>query len=138
MQLKSLVRNDNFLLHSKFHPDWGQLFKSGYQDSRFATQVGMLSVRRARRFSPLASFLRPLSRPSTFTGVPNDRAASGIETSSTMVPFCCGCVQSLRLGHLLCSFIFWVNVLAADVARVLLSPADRSPVPFLHRSFRVA
>ena len=39
VRLKSLLRSDNFLLHSKFHPDWGQLFKSGYQDSRFATQV---------------------------------------------------------------------------------------------------
>lgn len=39
VQLKSLLRKDSLLLHSKFHPDWGQLFKSGYQDSRFATQV---------------------------------------------------------------------------------------------------
>lgn len=39
LQLKSLLREDSLLLHSKFHPDWGQLFKSGYQDSRFATQV---------------------------------------------------------------------------------------------------
>lgn len=41
VQLKSLLRDDSFLLHSKFHPDWGQLFKSGYQDSRFATQVNI-------------------------------------------------------------------------------------------------
>ncbi|CAM9384432.1 unnamed protein product, partial [Hapterophycus canaliculatus] len=33
VQLKSLLRDDGLLLHSKFHPDWGQLFKSGYQDS---------------------------------------------------------------------------------------------------------
>lgn len=39
MQLKTLLRNDSFRLHSRFHPTWGQLFKSGYQDSRFATQV---------------------------------------------------------------------------------------------------
>ncbi|CAM9518703.1 unnamed protein product [Ectocarpus sp. 12 AP-2014] len=39
VQLKSLLRGNGLMLHSKFHPDWGQLFKSGYQDSRFATQV---------------------------------------------------------------------------------------------------
>ena len=39
VRLKTVLRADNLLFHSKFHPDWGQLFKSGYQDSRFAIQV---------------------------------------------------------------------------------------------------
>lgn len=39
MRVKTLLRDESLLFHSKFHQDWGQLFKSGYQDSRFATQV---------------------------------------------------------------------------------------------------
>eukprot|EP00752_Nemacystus_decipiens_P006623 g5954.t1 len=54
VQLKSLLRNNNFLLHSKFHPDWGQLFKSGYQDSRFATQVATYACIYTSKASNLA------------------------------------------------------------------------------------
>ncbi|CAN0497098.1 unnamed protein product, partial [Scytosiphon promiscuus] len=39
VRLKTVLRDDSLLFHSKFHPDWGQLFKSGYQDSRFAIQA---------------------------------------------------------------------------------------------------
>lgn len=40
VRLKTVLRDGSLLFHSKFHQDWGQLFKSGYQDSRFAKQVG--------------------------------------------------------------------------------------------------
>ncbi|CAN0201842.1 unnamed protein product [Scytosiphon promiscuus] len=54
VQLKSLLRDDGLLLHSKFHPDWGQLFKSGYQDSRFATQVATYACIYTSKASNLA------------------------------------------------------------------------------------
>ncbi|CAM9705762.1 unnamed protein product [Pylaiella littoralis] len=52
--LKSLLREDSLQLHSKFHPDWGQLFKSGYQDSRFATQVATYACIYTSKASNLA------------------------------------------------------------------------------------
>eukprot|EP01084_Bolivina_argentea_P254710 428271_1 len=36
---KAMLGNENMKYHNLFHPVWGQLFKSGYQDSRFAQQV---------------------------------------------------------------------------------------------------
>ena len=45
VRLKTVLRDDSLLFHSKFHPDWGQLFKSGYQDSRFAIQVRLVWFR---------------------------------------------------------------------------------------------
>jgi len=36
---KLKLKEMNWLYHSRFHPIWGQLFKAGYQDSRFAKQV---------------------------------------------------------------------------------------------------
>ncbi|CAB1112351.1 unnamed protein product [Ectocarpus sp. CCAP 1310/34] len=54
MQLKSLLRGNGLMLHSKFHPDWGQLFKSGYQDSRFATQVATYACIYTSKASNLA------------------------------------------------------------------------------------
>ncbi len=36
---KVVLGSENMKFHNLFHPVWGQLFKSGYQDSRFAQQV---------------------------------------------------------------------------------------------------
>jgi 5' nucleotidase family len=36
---KQVLRQESLRFHNSFHPAWGQLFKSGYQDSRFAQQV---------------------------------------------------------------------------------------------------
>jgi len=36
---KLALRHETGDYHSKFHPIWGQLFKTGYQNSRFAEQV---------------------------------------------------------------------------------------------------
>ena len=38
-ELKAAVREANELHHEKFNQKWGQLFKAGFQDSRFSKQV---------------------------------------------------------------------------------------------------
>jgi 5'-nucleotidase len=38
-EVKERLRIETLDFHHLFHPQWGQLFKSGYQDSRFAAQV---------------------------------------------------------------------------------------------------
>ena len=38
-KLKEILRVESLRFHHLFHPSWGQLFKAGYQDSRFAQQV---------------------------------------------------------------------------------------------------
>ncbi len=36
---KKVIGGENMQFHNLFHPVWGQLFKAGHQDSRFAQQV---------------------------------------------------------------------------------------------------
>ncbi len=36
---KAMLEGEIVKFHNLFHPIWGQLFKAGYQDSRFAQQV---------------------------------------------------------------------------------------------------
>eukprot|EP00276_Gloeochaete_wittrockiana_P016238 CAMPEP_0184347056 /NCGR_PEP_ID=MMETSP1089-20130417/15213_1 /TAXON_ID=38269 ORGANISM="Gloeochaete wittrockiana, Strain SAG46.84" /NCGR_SAMPLE_ID=MMETSP1089 /ASSEMBLY_ACC=CAM_ASM_000445 /LENGTH=596 /DNA_ID=CAMNT_0026677971 /DNA_START=250 /DNA_END=2040 /DNA_ORIENTATION=+ len=59
--------SDNLTLHlrqyhQKFHPTWGQLMKTGYQNSRFATQVETYACLYTSRFTNL----RFLSSDKTF------------------------------------------------------------------------
>ena len=62
-ELKGVLRNMTDNYNAKFNPTWGQLFKAGHQDSRFAKQVmdyACLYTSRASnlgRVSPLKSFL---------------------------------------------------------------------------------
>jgi len=59
--------------HRKFHPAWGQLFKTGYQNSRFAQQVEDYACLYAARASHLA-FYSPRTRFHTIVDVmPHDR-----------------------------------------------------------------
>ena len=37
--IKAALSSVGMIYHRKFHPVWGQLFKTGYQGSRFAKQV---------------------------------------------------------------------------------------------------
>jgi len=37
--IKKILRQVASLFHHQFHPVWGQIFKAGYQDSRFAHQI---------------------------------------------------------------------------------------------------
>lgn len=59
--------------HRKFHPHWGQLFKTGYQNSRFAQQVEDYACLYAARASHLG-FYSPRARFHTIVDVmPHDR-----------------------------------------------------------------
>lgn len=51
VRLKTVLRDDTLLFHSRFHQDWGQLFKSGYQDSRFAKQARVSQSIKYRGFN---------------------------------------------------------------------------------------
>ena len=44
--MKAELSREQLAYHERFHENWGQLFKTGYQDSRFAKQ--------ARRFGSLS------------------------------------------------------------------------------------
>ncbi|KAG8469833.1 hypothetical protein KFE25_006288 [Diacronema lutheri] len=59
--------------HRKFHPHWGQLFKTGYQNSRFAQQVENYACLYAARASHLG-FYSPRTRFHTIVDeMPHDR-----------------------------------------------------------------
>eukprot|EP00639_Heterosigma_akashiwo_P025324 CAMPEP_0194706970 /NCGR_PEP_ID=MMETSP0295-20121207/29879_1 /TAXON_ID=39354 /ORGANISM="Heterosigma akashiwo, Strain CCMP2393" /LENGTH=565 /DNA_ID=CAMNT_0039603015 /DNA_START=294 /DNA_END=1991 /DNA_ORIENTATION=+ len=79
--LKRILRAKADLFHYQFHPVWGQIFKAGYQDSRFAQQVSdysCLYTSKALEPGPgLAAALLPhhLGRPAP----PLPRSSSGGE-----------------------------------------------------------
>ncbi|KAG5184865.1 5'-nucleotidase [Tribonema minus] len=53
-KLKEILRQEGLKFHHLFHPAWGQLFKSGYQDSRFAQQVSIYACLYTSRASNLS------------------------------------------------------------------------------------
>lgn len=55
VKLKEILRQETLAFHHLFHPSWGQLFKAGYQDSRFAQQVSSYACLYTSRASNLAS-----------------------------------------------------------------------------------
>jgi HAD superfamily 5'-nucleotidase-like hydrolase len=69
IELKTTIRAKNDLYNSKFNTFWGQLFKAGYQDSRFSKQVtdyaclytskasNLHRVSVKRSFRPIADFM---------------------------------------------------------------------------------
>ena len=50
--MKSAFSSELRAYHSAFHPVWGQMFKVGYQNSRFAQQVPPARASRARTKGP--------------------------------------------------------------------------------------
>lgn len=70
---KALLAERVLAYHRKFHPHWGQLFKTGYQNSRFAQQVEDYACLYAARASHLG-YYSPRARFHTIVDVmPHDR-----------------------------------------------------------------
>ncbi|KAK4537407.1 hypothetical protein CDCA_CDCA12G3432 [Cyanidium caldarium] len=74
-QVKQRLATETEQLHARFHPVWGQLFKTGYQNSRFAEQVEHYAC----LYTSKVSNLRFVSPEITFRCIsdqcPHDRLA---------------------------------------------------------------
>lgn len=80
--LKREVNDGLAVFHKQFHPTWGQLFKAGFVDSRFAKQVLDYACVYATRASDLGSVspLRDFRAASDF--MPHDQRIEGYLSGS--------------------------------------------------------
>jgi 5'-nucleotidase len=81
-ELKLEIRRLNAMYNAKFNSNWGQLFKAGHQDSRFAKQVADYACLYTSRASNLAfvSPNRPFRPRQDF--MQHDRVADGASSQS--------------------------------------------------------
>jgi DNA repair exonuclease SbcCD ATPase subunit len=62
--------------HSKFHPVWGEIMKSGHQNSRFAAQVENYACLYTSKFTNLRFYSPNKSYRSTRDYMPHDEVAT--------------------------------------------------------------
>lgn len=79
--LKRILRAKADLFHYQFHPVWGQIFKAGYQDSRFAQQVSDYSCLYTSKASNLGLVSRRRSFRTTSDVLPHDHVLKQLGTS---------------------------------------------------------
>mmetsp|Transcript_15986 Transcript_15986/g.21132 ORF Transcript_15986/g.21132 Transcript_15986/m.21132 type:complete len:603 (-) Transcript_15986:319-2127(-) len=70
--LKRILREKASLFHYQFHPVWGQIFKSGYQDSMFAKQISEYSCLYTSKASNLGYISARRSFRTTTDVLPHD------------------------------------------------------------------
>jgi hypothetical protein len=70
---KALLAERVLAYHRKFHPHWGQLFKTGYQNSRFAQQVENYACLYTARATHLGMYSPRTRFHTTVDDMPHDR-----------------------------------------------------------------